>query len=1095
MNKRILMLLCVAVLSIGPAFAQFKVSGVVTDENGAPIPFASIVVKGTTIGVAADADGKFAINAPSSKSVLLFSSIGYAGEEVPVGGKATITVALGPDKEALDEVMVVAYGQATKSSFTGSAGKVKGEKIELVPSINPINTLNGTTPGLRMTATGGQPGEDAKITIRGVGSINGSNEPLIVMDGMIYEGSMSNIPSSDIESITVLKDAASTALYGARAANGVIMITTKGGKGEKPIINVKVSHGWVSREQKDYQVMDVKGYMESLWQQIYNDRTLDGADATTAASDASKRVVTDLGYNSSYFPWRGTGITAENIVTDGKYNPAAEYMYADDNDWIAGVERVGHVQDYGISASGKGKYTSYFGSVNYTRNDSYMKNTGFDRYSARANVSFTKNWLKFGLNLAASITDEYGHLSTEGGGLSNPYHVSLKISPIYPIHLHFADGSYVTDSEGRRLYDYGEGYSYLNPSTGVVESIPARADFNKSNIVSYVENRYSNYRRNNINAKPYVEITFLKDFKASFNAALYNSNYNSHSATPYIPEYKGTSTSVTETYSNTQTWAFNQLLSWNHAFGDHHVDALIGHESNSYTYLYETSGKKDQIIIGDNYQFNNYSTLNSTPEGYKNTYNTEGFFARANYDYAGRYFFSASFRRDGSSRFSSTKHWGNFWSVGGSWIISNESWMKSVDWINQLKIRASVGTVGNDNLEQGYYPWMALYELYQNNTEPGYVQSQEKPGNPDLQWEVNTNWDAAVEFSMLGSRLTGSLEYFHRNTSNLLLNVTQAPSSGIHSIPTNSGALLNHGLEFQVAGDIFRTKLVTWNLGINGSVIKNVITDLPIPAYTINNDHNKIQEGHSVYEWWLYQWNGVDPATGLNYFTLGDSFYKTDESGMPTKEYVDGIEQDPDVVTIDGKYYTTAIARSKEDFSGSSLPKIYGGITSNLRVWRFNLDINLYYQLGGKAYDRGYSNLMQQSLLGDNRTIQNRHIDMANSWTAPGQNTNFAILTTNAKEVGSSTYKENTTAARSTRWLASSDMLEINNITLSYECSKKFCNSIKIHGLKIYASADHLAILNARRGMYTNYSFDNYSSNAAFSKPARTISIGINLAL
>ena len=240
---------------------------------------------------------------------------------------------------------------------------------------------------------------------------------------------------------------------------------------------------------------------------------------------------------------------------------------------------------------------------------------------------------------------------------------------------------------------------------------------------------------------------------------------------------------------------------------------------------------------------------------------------------------------------------------------------------------------------------------------------------------------------------------------------------------------------------------------------------------------------------------GVDPATGLNYFTLGDSFYKTDESGMPTKEYVDGIEQDPDVVTIDGKYYTTAIARSKEDFSGSSLPKIYGGITSNLRVWRFNLDINLYYQLGGKAYDRGYSNLMQQSLLGDNRTIQNRHIDMANSWTAPGQNTNFAILTTNAKEVGSSTYKENTTAARSTRWLASSDMLEINNITLSYECSKKFCNSIKIHGLKIYASADHLAILNARRGMYTNYSLSNYSSNAAFSKPARTISIGINLAL
>lgn len=1103
MNKRFLLLICAMVLAISPAFAQFKIAGVVTDsKDGSPIAFASVVVKGTTTGVAADVDGKYVITAPNSDATLVFSSIGFATQEIEVKGKGTINVVLGPDAEALDEVMVVAYGTATKTAFTGSAGKVSGEKIELVPSTNPLNTLNGTTPGLRLTNASGQPGEDATITVRGIGSLNGNTDPLIVVDGMIFSGLLSSIPSSDIEQITVLKDAASTALYGSRAANGVIMITTKQGKGEKPVITVKISHGWVTREQKDYEMMNVDQFSESYWRQIYNDQIANNQllseakagktpiDPAKAAEEASANLMSNFGYSDSYMPYRGDGVTSTNVVgTDGKLNPNAKYIFGNDNDWMGQSERVGHVQDYGISASGKGKYTSYFGSVNYLNNQGYMIGTGYERYSARANVSFQKEWLKFGVNLSASLNDQTGNLSTSAGGTNNPVYFSLRVTPYYTVHRHYADGSYVYNDAGQMRYDFGEGYTWTEGSN--VYSIPQRVAF-KGNVVNYQEARASSVRRNIINVKPYIEVTFLKDFKASVNASLYNNNYKSHTATPYYPDQTSSSASscsATQTFINAQTWTLNQLLSWNHNFGDHHVDALLGHETYKYVYENESSSKKNQIMVGDNYEFNNYILVGDVPSSYKNTYNTEGYFARVNYDYASKYFFSASFRRDGTSKFASESRWGNFWSVGGSWLISNEKWMKEADWVDMLKLRASIGTVGSDDLG-AYYPYMALYNRALNDQEAGYTQSLTYPGAPNLQWEVSTNWDVAAEFAFFKRRLTGTIEYFHRMTTNLLMDVTLAPSTGLTSYPSNEGGLLNQGVELSLAGDIIRTKNVTWNLGVNASFIQNKITYLPIPPYLKNSSHNRVEEGHSVHEWWLYQWAGVNPATGLNYYELGSGFYNEDGS------LKDGVLSKKDVVVIDGLPYTTDIAQAKEDYSGSPIPKVYGGINTDLKLWRFNLSLNLYYQLGGQTYDRGYSNTMQQGIVGDTSPYQNRNVDALRAWTAPGDITDVAMFTSSTAKIGSSTYSANVAAARSTRWLVSTNMLEINNLMLSYDFSKKFCDSIKIHGLKVYASADHLAVLNCRRGTYTNYSLSNYTSHGAGAiKPARTISIGLNFSL
>lgn len=658
---------------------NISVKGTIFDENHDPVPFASVVLKGTTSGVAADADGKYSITVPRN-GVLIFSSIGYLNQEIPVNGRATIDVVLVPDSEALEEVMVVAYGTATKTSFTGSAGKISGEKIQLIPNSNPLNTLNGSTPGIRLTSALGQPGADATITIRGIGSINGNIDPLIVMDGIIYSGILSNIPAGDIESITVLKDAASTALYGARAANGVIMVTTKQGKSEKATINVKVSTGWVTREYKDYETMGIKDYMETYWRLYYNNHILNGVTPEDAARRASNVVATSLNFTEEYNPW-SCGIT-EVVDVNGKYNSSATFKWLDDTDWRSGIEQVGLVQDYSVSANGRHGKSSYYASVGYSDNEGYIVGSGFERYSARANVSAkATDWLNIGVNLASTLSTQYGIQSTSQGTMGNVFMIARRMPPVYGVHLHDNTGAFILDDHGNPIYDFGEGYV-----TASGETIPGRVIYSGVNAPRQLQGRFNQRERAMMDVKPYIEISFLKDFKFTANAALYNSNYVAHSATPFYAELTSNTPATSKTISNTRTWTFNQLLTWGHNFGKHHVDALLGHESNSYTYSLDASASmRYQIVIGDNYEFDNYIEVSAQPSSYKNVYNTEGYFARANYDYDGRYFFSGSFRRDGSSRFARNSRWGNFWSVGGSWVLDRENFMRDIDWINGLK--------------------------------------------------------------------------------------------------------------------------------------------------------------------------------------------------------------------------------------------------------------------------------------------------------------------------------------------------------------------------------------------------------------------------
>jgi len=603
---------------------NISVKGTVFDENHDPVPFASVVLKGTTSGVAADADGKYSISVPRN-GVLIFSSIGYLNQEIPVNGRATIDVVLVPDSEALEEVMVVAYGTATKTSFTGSAGKISGEKIQLIPNSNPLNTLNGSTPGIRLTSALGQPGANSTITIRGIGSINGNIDPLIVMDGIIYSGILSNIPAGDIESITVLKDAASTALYGARAANGVIMVTTKQGKSEKATINVKVSTGWVTREYKDYETMGIKDYMETYWRLYYNNHILNGVTPEDAARRASNVVATSLNFTEEYNPW-SCGIT-EVVDVNGKYNNSATFKWLEDTDWRSGIEQVGLVLDYSVSANGRHGKSSYYASVGYSDNEGYIVGSGFERYSARANVSAkATDWLNIGVNLASTLSTQYGIQSTSQGTMGNVFMIARRMPPVYGVHLHDNTGAFILDDHGNPIYDFGEGYTTASGST-----IPGRVIYSGVNAPRQLQDRFNQRERAMMDVKPYIEISFLKDFKFTANAALYNSNYVAHSSTPFYSELTSNTPTTSKTISNTRTWTFNQLLTWGHNFGKHHVDALLGHESNSYTYSLNSSvSMRYQIVIGDNYEFDNYIEVSAQPSSYKNVYNTEGYFARAN---------------------------------------------------------------------------------------------------------------------------------------------------------------------------------------------------------------------------------------------------------------------------------------------------------------------------------------------------------------------------------------------------------------------------------------------------------------------------------
>ena len=723
--KKLSMMLAGLFLSVGISLAQTKVTGtVVSYEDNEPIIGATIQVVGNAgIGTITDYDGNFTLDVPEGMKTLRITYVGMEPLEVAVSTK-TLRIQLRNDVHTLDEVVVVAYGTQKKTSLTGSIQEVKSEAIELRPTSSVASALEGSVTGVQVNSTVGAPGEDPQIRIRGVGTVNGSSSPLYILDGVPYSGSISDLNPQDIESMSVLKDAASAALYGNRASNGVILITTKKGKQGKMNITFDVKQGTYSRGIAEYDRLGAREWMEAQWLNMKNNRMAAGDDAATAGAYASKHLIADRLQLNIFDKADEALFTADGkLVSDARIKGT----YGEDLDWYKQAIGHGYRQEYNFNANGATEKSDYLVSLGYLDEQGYLKTSGFDRLSARLSGNIQPaEWLKVGVSLNATHQNFNAGYGT-GNANTNPFNFCRKISPIYPVHAHnLTTGEYYLDGMGNLMYDGG---SYIDPDGQVVNT---RNQYPDRHIIWENQLNTDKIIRNTVNSIAYANIILPYNFTLSLKGSLNLSNDSENKYySAVIGDGKANNGRLRRTDVRQKNYTFQQQLHWRQEFGVHSVDALLGHESYKLTRNYMASGKDSEIVpnLTNLLNFTQFAQLLD----YNDNYTLESYLGRVRYGYDSRYNIEFSFRRDGSSRFAKNARWGNFWSTGASWVISNEKFMKQYDWVNYLKLRADYGEVGNDS-GSGLYGYMALYQQDVHAGKGAYYISQLP--NEDLKWET-----------------------------------------------------------------------------------------------------------------------------------------------------------------------------------------------------------------------------------------------------------------------------------------------------------------------------------------------------------------------
>lgn len=1049
MKKAVLFLL-IAAISVVQALAQTRpITGRVTDaKDGAPLPGVTIKIKNTNTGTTTNGDGKFTLNV-TGNAVLEFTFVGYSTKEVPTSGKSNIDVTLGADEKALSEVVIVAYGTTKKGSNTSASTQIDSKKFATRAISNVASALDGAAPGIQTNAGSGQPGDGPAIRIRGFGSVNASSDPLIVVDGVPYSGNLSSINVADIESISVLKDASSSSLYGSRAANGVVIVTTKKGKNGRNQLQVSAIQGFNSRGIPEYDRLNAQQYYPIMWEAQRNALVTGGTLKSVANKTATAGIKDLLGYN----PFN----VADNAIVDtnGILNPNAKLLYPDDLDWEKAVTRTGARGEYGINYSGGTEKTDYFASLNYLSDKGYVINSDFQRISARINVNTqATNWFRTGVNLSGTFVKSNQTDVTSSTSYVNPIFFARNIGPIYPVYQHDATGAYVLDKDGNRIFDVG-GSRGPGASAG------------RNTVGENVLNDNS-FTRNVLSGRTFGEITFLKNFKFTTNFSVDIANNRANTYWNTIVGDGAPSGLGARTSTQTTSYTLNQLLNYNKSFGAHNLGVLVGHENYDQTVNQLYGERQSQIILGNSelYDFTTTSNLYS----YLRQYRTEGYFSRVNYDYNEKYFASASIRRDGTSRFFKDNRWGNFYSFGAGWRIDKEDFMHSASWVNMLKLRSSYGTAGNDavidvdpNLVVTpiYYAWQTLYKLGFNNAlEPGVFFN--KLGNPQIQWEANKSFDVGVDFAILDNRLSGSVEYFNRRSDNLLFDLPLPLSSGIATKSVNVGTMVNKGVELQLTGEVVRKKDFSWTVDLNLSSFKNVITKLP--QAEIISGTKKLSVGHSMYDYWLRDWYGVDPTDGAALYVS--------KANNPNDK---GIR-----VLKNGDSLTTNVNNAAYHYAGSAIPDVFGSITNTFNYKQFQLSFLISFQLGGKVYDGTYAALMNAGSYG-----QALSTDILKRWQKPGDVTDVPRM--------DQSQTTNFNAGTSDRWLTSASFLNLRSVKLGYTVPESFAKQIHMRGANVFLSGENLALFSARKGMNVAQAFTGVTTNTYM--PARIVSAGLNITL
>lgn len=898
MYKRLVLFMLALLAVAGPAFAQGVVKGKVSDSTGEPLVGVSVLVKGTKTGTMTSLDGDYALSVKSG-SVLVFSCIGFATEEITVTSTpTTLNVVLDAESTFLDDVVVVAYGTQKRKDLTGSMTEVKSEIVAIQNTTTVSRALEGSAPGLQVASVDGQPGYDMAIRLRGVSSTNGASaSALIVIDGVAqqavstYENPLSQLNSEDIASVSVLKDAASTALYGSRAGNGVILITTKKGSEGKAKISFQGRWGWNSIGDYNVDSMDSAAQVyEYAWKSIYNSYRYGVNGTGLPGVDANGRYYTNvnnpnhtdeearlfasqhlfdyngsetafqknvLGNNMAYhvpgaeYINTGSGSNSSSTMNGaylvdpatGRINPAAKLLYSGNAADL--MFQDAFRQSYNVSARGGTDKVRYFASLGFQDDPSFLIASSYKRYSGRANVDAdVTNWLKIGANVAYSRTNTRAQAGRWGsrqiGGASGNSMLQVKgWLPIYPVYEIDENGAFRLDADGNKILNvHNASYSPLGANH--------IADRNFGSDYLFVAN--TNDERQEIStwtSRLYASASFLKYFNFLVNFSLDEQHwrrnmYWNHIAGRGTPNGGLGIKTHQRRIMNTQ-----QLLSYSQDFGKAHVDAMLGHEYEDLNKESLNFGSAYELIPGlaipGNFigRYVNQGGESSAAPGFGyDIYRTESYFGRANFNYDQKYYLSASVRRDAASKYTKDNRWGTFWSVGAGWRFSEEPFLADAkDWLDNAKLRASYGVTGNANGLTAYY--LNHYWYYSVGT---WQEGSAGTGVPktttikdnglvrtDQTWENVHQFDLGVDFSILKSRVTGAVDFYDHVTVNSLFNKSVSPlaSNGQTTLLANSARVRNRGIEIEIDADIIRTRDFTFNIGINGTHYRSILESVP----------------------------------------------------------------------------------------------------------------------------------------------------------------------------------------------------------------------------------------------------------------------------
>lgn len=1052
-----LCLLFVAVSAIASAQSS-NVGGVVLDKLGQPIVGATVSVKGSKIKTSTDGNGKFSLPANTIGQTISISYIGMTTQHVEA--KENLTITLLETSSELDEAVVVAFGKQKRSAFTGSAAVIKSDILDKKQTTNALSAIKGEVAGVQMTDISGDPAATPTIRIRGFSSINAGNDPLIILDGAPYDGGINNIPPHDIASITIQKDAASNALYGARGANGVIMITTKSGSKGKDGTQFSFDAKWGANSNASvrYDYVDNPAeYYEMFYKAAYNYNLLstgNSYEAHTAANSLISQSVANggLGYIVYGVP-DGEYLVGEN----GKLNPHAwlgnvitngetQYTLLPD-DWTDEAFRSALRQEYNFSANSNLGKAQIYASLGYLNNQGIVYNSDYERYTARVKADWqATRWLSLGGNTSFAHAKQ-DYISDASNGL---FATLQNMAPIYPVYIRDANGNIMTDSNGR-MYDYGDG-----TVIGVErETMKKTNPLQESSLNTYEINS------NNFSLNGYADIMPLDGLKLTLNGTVTNSQ--SRKSYTYNPFYGYSSTTyVSGAIGKVQTQKyslnFQQLINYTKGWRKHTMTLLAGHESYKYRYDYLYGEKQGMASYFGNQNLSGATTIIGTgdydTDNPTTDYNNEGWFFRGQYEYANKYFASVSYRRDASSRFDPDNRWGNFYSVGGAWIISKEEWFKA-SWVDQLKIKISVGQQGNDNI--GEYGYSDLYSVTNNNGGVGLVWA--KKGNKDITWETNTNLNIGVEFSLWQGRFLGTLEYFYRHTTDMLSFIYAPYEMGYAGSYYNVGNMDNKGVEIELNTIPIRTNNFTWSININATHYKNKITKLSEKAKT------SVIDGHGGY---ISSYSDQFTGEGLPLYTWYLKKYAgVNEDGYSTWYTADGEK-------------TTRYGDAAYFLCGNPIPKLYGGFGTKLETYGFDFSISFNYSIGGQAYDYQYATLMTNPT--STYAGYNFHRDLYNAWTSSNTTSDIPRFV----------YGDENTGAQSSRFLTNASYLSLQNINIGYTLPSNIASRLHVSSIRVYGTADNVCYWSKRKGFDPRGVFNGETSTSTYSS-MRSVSGGISI--